>query len=133
MAEPCARGKHADFAGNRADVVKPAAVEALACFHDQTANGFFLDVIESVFENEFGDFFRAEFFDELLADFVSDGADSRLRAPACPESATPVTMRSPARAFGFVQNLFGNDVQLDFALFLCRLRAANSFCAAIIG
>ena len=56
-------------------VVKSAAVEALAVVHDQAADGFLLDVVEGVLEDELGDLLRAELLDELLADLVGDGAD----------------------------------------------------------
>jgi hypothetical protein len=64
--------QNADFARDGADFVKAAAVEALAAVQDQSADGFLLNVIKRVIDDEFGDFFRAEFFDELRADFVLD-------------------------------------------------------------
>ena len=62
--------ENADFAGDRADHVKRAAVETFAAFQNQFADGFLLDVVKGVVDDEVGDFFRAEFFDELRADFV---------------------------------------------------------------
>ena len=73
----------ADFAGDRANDVKAAAIQALAAVQDQAADGFLLDVIERVLDDEVGDFFRAEFFDELRADFVLDRLDTRLRGRVC--------------------------------------------------
>ena len=75
--------QNADFAGNRADVIKGAAIEALAAVQNQAADGFLLDVIKGVVDDEVGDFFRAEFLDELRADFVLNRLARRLRGRVC--------------------------------------------------
>ena len=61
----------------------------LPAVHDQAANGFFLDVIERVLENELGDLFRAEFFDQLLADFFRDRFDGRFAGEFCRSEQAP--------------------------------------------
>ena len=75
--------ENADFAGNRADDIKCATVEAFAAFQNQFADGFLLDVVKSVFDDEVGDFLRAEFLDELRADFVLNRLARRLRGRVC--------------------------------------------------
>ena len=71
--------ENAHFAGDRTDLVKIAAVEALAAFEDQFADGFLLDVIKRVVDDEWRDFFRAEFLNELGADFVLEWPCRRFR------------------------------------------------------
>ena len=73
----------ADFAGDRADDVEAAAVEALAVVQDQAADGFLLDVVEGVLDDEVGDLLRAELLDELGADFVLKRLARRLRGRVC--------------------------------------------------
>ena len=73
----------AHFAGNRADVVKAAAVQPLAAVQNQAADGFLLNVIKGVLEDEFGDFFLAELFDELGADFILNRFARPLRGRVC--------------------------------------------------
>ena len=75
--------QNADFAGNRANDVKGATIKAFAAFQNQFADGFLLDVIKRVVDDKGRDFFRAEFFDELRADFVLDRLDRRFRARVC--------------------------------------------------
>ena len=102
--------QNAHFAGNRADRVKVAAVEALAAVQNQTADGFLLDVIKGVVDDEVGDFFRAEFLDELRADFVLN----RLAGVFAGEFAGREQRGHKTVAgerLGFRQNFVGNDVE----------------------
>ena len=78
------------------------------------------------------DFFRAEFFDELLADFVLDGVDRGFAG----EFAGREQRGNEAVAgelLGFVQNFVGNDVERDFAFLLAELSRRVPFARAIIG
>src|SRR6266850_1650869 len=63
--------EQADFGMDRANIIETTAIKPLIVVHDQIANGFFLDVIKGVFEDEFGDLLFAEFFYQFFADFVS--------------------------------------------------------------
>ncbi len=123
--------QNAHFAGNRADRVEVAAVQALALVHDQAADGFLLDVIEGVLEHEIGDFLRAEFFDELLADFVGDGGDGGF-ARQFPWVSNAGTIRSPASALASFRISSGTMLRVMSRFFL-PARAASSFCASISG
>jgi hypothetical protein len=51
-AEPWARGSRTGFAADRARRSSAAAVEALALIEDQAADGFLLDVVEGVLDDE---------------------------------------------------------------------------------
>ncbi len=107
----------ADFAGDRAHHIEGATVEALAAFQDQFADGFLLDVIKRVVDDKLRDFFRAEFFDELRADFVLDRLDRRLaRKFAGRQQGGNETVTGERLCFR--KDFVGNDVQSDFALFL---------------
>ena len=71
-AEPWARGRMPTSLEIGRTTSKARPSRRLPLFKNQAADGFLLDVIKSVVDDEIGDFFRAEFFDELRADFVLD-------------------------------------------------------------
>ena len=71
-------------------------------------------VVKSVFDDEFGDFFRAEFFNEFCADFVLN----RFAGIFTGELAGRKQRGNETVAgelLGFVQNFVGNNVKRDFA------------------
>ncbi len=105
----------ADFAQNRTDDIKRTAIEALAAVQNQTADGLLLDVVKGIFDNEVGDFFLAEFFFELNADFVlnrfAGGFAGELAGRQQRGHKTVA-----GKFLGFRQNFIGCLVESDFAL-----------------
>ena len=113
--------ENADFAGNRTNLLKIPAVQALAAFENQFADGFFLDVIKRVVDDKLRDFFRAEFFNELGADFVLN----RLAGVFAVELAGREQRGDETVAgerLGFGQNFVGDNFQRDRALGLADFR-----------
>ena len=81
---------------------------------NQTADGFLLDVVKRVVDDKVRDFFRAEFLDELGADFILDGLASGFAG----ELAGREQRRHKTFAgefLGFLKNFVGDDVERDFA------------------
>ena len=108
-------GENASFARDRADGIKATAVEALAIVQNEAANGFLLDVVEGVLDDELGDFLRAEFLDEFHADFVLNGfARAFTGELAGRQQGRDETVAS--EGLGFLEDFVGNDVQRDLAL-----------------
>ncbi len=87
---------------------------------NQTADRLLLDVIKRVVDDEIGDFFRAEFFDEFGADFVLN----RLARIFAGEFAGREQRGNKAVAgefLGFLKNFVGDDVEGDFAFLFAGL------------
>ncbi len=113
--------ENTDLAGDRADLFKIAAVEALAAFEDQFADGFLLDVVEGVVDDERRDFLRAVFGDELFADFVLDGVARGFAVElARQEQRRDETVAGELFRIG--EDFVGDDLQRDGALGLADLR-----------
>jgi hypothetical protein len=108
------------FAHDRTDLLKVAAVEALAVFEDQFADGLLLDVIERVVDDERRDFLRAEFFDELRADFILDGVARAFAGEFAGREQRGHEAVAGER-LGLGEDLVGDDLQRDFTLLLAGL------------
>ena len=123
--------QEADFAemGRTVSMSRPS--RRLPWSRIKRADVFLLDVIEGVLEDEFGDFFRAEFLHELRADFLDDGVDRAFALEfAGRESAG--TMRSPASVLASFRISSGTMFTVISRFFLPAC-AASSFCASISG
>src|ERR1019366_5711823 len=105
----------ADFADDGADGFEIAPVEALALVHDKAADRFLLDVVKRVLENELGHLLLAELLYQLLADLFRNGRDGAFAVHlARREQSRDDAV--PRQRFGFLENLFGHDVERDLAL-----------------
>ena len=100
-----------------ADVVEAAAIQALAFLHDQAADGFLLDVVKGLAEDGFGDFFRAEFGDQLGGDIVGDGFDGGFALQFFLGEKSGDNAFA-GQGFGFLENVVRHDGDGDVALFL---------------
>ena len=113
--------QNADFAGNRADLFKITTVEALAAFEDQFANGFLLDVVEGVVDDERGDLLGAVFGDKLFTNFVLDGVAGGFAVElARQQQRGDETVTG--EGFRIRENFVGDDLERDFALLLADFR-----------
>ena len=113
-------GQEAHLAGQGADGVEVAAVEALGVVEHEAADRFLLDVVLRVLDDELGDLLGAELGDELLADVGEDRVDGGfagqlLRGEQGGDDAIT------GQGLGGGEDLLGDDGHRDGALGLAGL------------
>ena len=113
--------EEAHFAGDGADLFKITTIEALAALEDKLADGFLLDVVEGVVNDDLGDLLGAVFGDELFTDFVLDGVAGGFAVElAGQEQRGNETVAGESFCIG--ENFVGDDLERDFALLLANFR-----------
>ena len=113
-------GQEAHFAGQGADCVEVAAVQTLGVVEDEAADGFLLDVILGVLEDELGHLIGTELGDELLTDFGEDRVDGGLAGQLLLGEEGRDDAITGQR-LGGGEDLFRNDGHRDGALGLAGL------------
>ncbi|OQB91522.1 MAG: hypothetical protein BWX84_01367 [Verrucomicrobia bacterium ADurb.Bin118] len=99
-----------DFRADRADVIERASVQPFPLIQNQAADSLLLKSVLGVLDDELGDFFRAEFFDELRADLLENRVDRSFPGQLAGRTGQHGGNAVAGQGFGFIQDVLGDDV-----------------------
>ena len=113
-------GEEADFAADGADGGRGTAVEAFSFVQDEAADGFLLDVVEGVLDDELVDLFGSEQLLELVTHLGLDGLAGGF-AGKLARVQQGVDDAAADEFLGRLEDVVGDDVRGDLALGLADL------------